>query len=90
MISLRSRLLIICAWASLAGGCGIFKTEIDKCHEAREYQEARSGQRTQVPDDLQPLSKDVWVPIPEGETHTEVIPDEDPCLIEPPDYRAGS
>lgn len=71
----------------LSGGCGIFKTELDKCHEAREYQQARTGSRTQVPADLQPLSEDAWVPIPEGETRTQPTPADEPCLIEPPDYR---
>ena len=90
MIGFRSKLVMLCALVSLTGGCGIFKTELDKCREAREYQEARTGQRTQVPDDLKPLADDVWVPVPTGETKTEVTPEEDPCLIEPPDYRAGS
>lgn len=68
-------------------GCGVFKTELDKCREAREYQQARPGTRASVPDDLQPLPADAWVPVPEGEKLTEPTPPEDPCLIEPPDYR---
>jgi len=82
--------LIVCLivlW--LPGGCGIFKTELDKCHEAREYQQAKSGVRTVIPDDLQPLSEEAWVPTPDGETDNEATPVDDPCLIEPPDYRAG-
>ena len=69
------------------GGCGLFKTEIDKCREKREYQQAQPAPRVQVPDDLEQLPEEARVPIPYGETNTEPTPPEDPCLIEPPDYR---
>ena len=89
MSQFRTGLLVVCVALWLPSGCGIFKTELDKCHEAREYQQAKAGSRTQVPDGLQPLSEDAWVPVPEGETETAVTPEDEPCLIEPPDYRTA-
>jgi len=68
-------------------GCGMFKTELDKCREQREYQDARTGARAQVPADLESLSEDNWVAIPEGSTNTTPTPADEPCLIEPPEYR---
>lgn len=67
--------------------CGIFKTELDKCYEPREYQEAKPGPRARVPEGLEPIGDDAWVPIPYGETNNEPTPEGYPCLIEPPDYR---
>lgn len=71
----------------VASSCGIIKTELDKCYEQREYQAARPGPRIRVPDDLEPLAEDAWVPVPYGEANTTPTPQDDPCLIEPPDYR---
>ena len=84
-----TRLLPLIALTALVftGGCGLFKTEIDKCREKREYQQAQTAPRIQVPEDLGQLPEEARVPIPYGETNTEPTPPEDPCLIEPPDYR---
>ena len=81
-----AHLVLLMCLAALPGGCGLFKTEIDKCHELREYQKSRTGERAQVPDDLEALPEDTWVPVPAGATNTEATPKEQPCLIEPPDY----
>jgi len=89
MTEQASRLLVMAA-VMVLGGCGMFRTELDKCYEQREYQSAKPGARAQVPDDLEPLPEEAWVPIPYGESRTEATPAEDPCLIEPPDYREGS
>ncbi len=88
MNSAKLTLPILLGGLLMLSGCGIFKTELDKCHEQREYQAARSGEPTKVPDDLQSLSEEARLPIPVGETNTEATSPEDPCLIEPPDYRA--
>ena len=80
-------LTILLSAAALQSGCGIFKTELDKCREQREYQDARAGERVQVPDGLEELPDDTWVPVPDGETNTRATPKESPCLIEPPPYR---
>ncbi|MBT8421855.1 MAG: hypothetical protein HKN56_01145 [Gammaproteobacteria bacterium] len=80
-------LLLILCMTLLQTSCGIFKTELDKCRELREYQQARAGERAQVPDDLEALPDDAWLPIPEGPTNTTATPAESPCLIEPPEYR---
>lgn len=71
----------------LLSGCGMFKSEVDKCHEEREYQSARSSDRAVIPEGLQPLPDEARLPIPYGETKTEPTPPEEPCLIEPPEYR---
>ena len=68
-------------------GCGMFKTELDKCREQREYQDARTGTRAQVPSDLEQLPQESWVAVPEGSTNTTPTPEDEPCLIEPPEYR---
>lgn len=68
-------------------GCGIVKTELDKCYEQREYQEARPGPRVRIPEDLTAPPPEAWVPVPYGEANTTATPDGDPCLIEPPDFR---
>lgn len=73
--------------ASVQSGCGIFKTELDKCREQQEYQSARTGERAQIPEGLDPLSEDEWLPVPAGETNTTPTPPEQTCLIEPPEYR---
>jgi uncharacterized lipoprotein len=72
---------------ALLSSCGVFKTELDKCYELREYQAAEPGARARVPDDLEPLTDEGWVPIPYGEGNEEATPKGDPCLIEPPEYR---
>ena len=89
MSNFRLTLLVFCAMLWLPSGCGVFKTELDKCHEAREYQQAKQGVRTQVPDDLQSLSEEALVPMPDGKIENEATPEDEPCLIEPPDYRAS-
>ncbi len=81
-------LLVVLAF--VMGGCGLFKTELDKCYEKREYQDAAPGARLRVPEDLNGLAEDAWVPIPYGETNAEPTPQGDQCLIEPPDYRVGN
>lgn len=83
----RLALVLLLVAATVTSGCGLFQTEIDKCREKREYQEAQPAPRVQVPEDLESLPDDARVPIPYGETNTEATPPEDPCLIEPPDYR---
>jgi len=81
-------LLAVTSIALLAlGGCGVFKTELDKCHEYREYQTAKPGPRAQIPDDLEKLPQEARLPIPYGEANTEATPKSNPCLIEPPAYR---
>lgn len=84
-----SRMFLVLVMSALVstGGCGLFKTEIDKCREKREYQDAKPAPRVRVPEDLEGLPDQARVPIPYGETNTEPTPPEDPCLIEPPDYR---
>ncbi len=83
-------ILPLLLWALLSlSGCGMFKTELDKCHEQREYQESRTGIPAKVPDDLQGLSEEARLPIPEGETNTKATSPEEPCLIEPPEYRVS-
>ncbi|MEE4186749.1 MAG: hypothetical protein V2J12_13375 [Gammaproteobacteria bacterium] len=71
-------------------GCGMFKSEIDKCYEEREYQQARPGPRLRVPENLEPMPEDAWIPIPYGAANTTPTPDGEPCLIEPPPYREGN
>ncbi len=90
MRAVRLMLLLGLLAGSAIGGCGMFKTELDKCREQREYQEAAPGARVQVPADLQDLNEDAWVPVPYGESNTEATPPDDPCLIQPPDYRDES
>ena len=85
---MRSAALItMLVLAPLLGSCGVFKTELDKCRELREYQQARTAERAQVPADLESLPNEAWLPVPEGPTSTAATPEEEPCLIEPPEYR---
>jgi uncharacterized lipoprotein len=88
-MKLRNSALLagVLAVVGLSAGCGLFKTEIDKCHEQREYQAAKPGPRVRIPADLNSLSEETWVPVPYGDTDTEATPDNEPCLIEPPEYR---
>jgi len=76
-------LVLACATA----GCGVFKSEIDKCYEQREYQQARPGPRLIIPENLEPMPDEAWIPIPYGRANTRPTPQGERCLIEPPPYR---
>lgn len=80
-----------CLLALPLANCGVvFKSEIDKCYEEREYQQAQPGPRLRVPETLESMAEDAWIPIPYGVTNTTPTPEGEPCLIEPPPYREGN
>jgi uncharacterized lipoprotein len=85
------RLMVLTALLVLQG-CGVFKSDLDKCHELREYQAAEPGPRLRVPDGLEPLNAEARLEMPYGAVNVDATPDDQPCLIEPPSYndRAGN
>ena len=83
----RLRLMAVCVAAAwLSQGCFLFKDDLDKCREFREYQESAPAPRAVVPDDLEELPDDKRLQVPYGETNREPTPPREPCLIEPPDF----
>jgi hypothetical protein len=82
--------VLVCLPALSLASCGVFKSEIDKCYEEREYQEARLGPRLRVPENLEAMPEEAWIPIPYGVANTTPTPAGEPCLNEPPPYREGN
>ncbi len=78
--------ITVFAGLCLLYGCGMFKNDLEKCHENSEYQDARPAPRVRVPDDLDPLPLEARLEVPFGEANTEATPPDQPCLIEPPSY----
>ncbi len=83
------RLLSLVALVAVSG-CGVFQSELDKCHEKREYQEAQPGPRLRVPEDMDALDPEARLELPYGETNVEPTAPDQPCLIEPPSYNDQS
>ena len=50
--------IFLFALASAAQGCGMFGSELEKCHEKSEYQDAQPGPRLRVPGNLESLPPD--------------------------------
>jgi uncharacterized lipoprotein len=67
-------------------GCFLFKDDLEKCREVREYQGSEPAPRLAVPADLEPLPAELRLPVPYGETNKVAVPKGKPCLIEPPDF----
>jgi uncharacterized lipoprotein len=82
--------ILLLAGIILLQGCGVFKSDLDKCHEQREYQAALPAPRVRVPDNLEPLNPEARLEMPYGKTNTEATPKDQPCLIEPPSYNDRS
>jgi uncharacterized lipoprotein len=85
MTHMRS-VLVCLAVVLLSEGCFLFKNDLDKCREFREYQRSEPAPRAVVPDDLQDLPDDKRLQVPYGETNRQPTPSGQPCLIEPPDF----
>jgi hypothetical protein len=83
------RLLLLIALPAALALPGCFGGELTKCHKQQEYQTAKPGPRTRVPDDLEPLSAENRLPVPYGEMNDEPAPKSEPCLIEAPNYYDG-
>ncbi len=64
----------------------MFGSELEKCHEKSEYQDAQPGPRLRVPGNLESLPPDARLEVPYGEANTEATALDQPCLIKPPAY----
>ncbi len=81
------RALFLCLGIVLiTPGCFLFKSDLEKCREVREYQRSAPAPRTAVPDDLKSLPDDQLLQVPYGEANKQATPSNQPCLIEPPDF----
>lgn len=87
MSKLISAMVGLCLALSACSGP---KTKLDKCHKPQEYQEAEIAPRLRVPEDLQPLDDNLRLDVPFGERQTGPISPDQPCLVEPPDYKDRS
>ena len=82
----KLRIFLVLVALTMQSGCFLFKDDLDKCREVREYQSSEPAPRLVVPDDLEALPDEIRLQVPYGETRKTATPEDQPCLIEPPDY----
>ena len=77
--------LVLFALAVTLSGC-FYRGGTGRCHSLQEYQLAEPGPRVRVPEGLETLPPEQRLPVPYGETQSEPIPEDQPCLDQPPSY----
>ncbi|MGI9292261.1 MAG: hypothetical protein ACR2QG_13435 [Gammaproteobacteria bacterium] len=82
-----TRVVVLTALTALLGIACAPKNKLEKCHKPQEYPKARPGPRLRIPGELEALPSEVRLPVPYGETRTESTPKNEPCLVEPPDFK---